>query len=55
MVLIPAIGQRIQDGGVNDDHELSRLRAEALSKQLIGSLGHRWALFQPVTPGSVLR
>jgi hypothetical protein len=39
MVLIPAIGQRIQDGGVNDDHELNGLPAEALSKQLIGSLG----------------
>ena len=40
MVLVPAIGQRIQDVGVNDDHEVSRLPAEALSKQLIGSLGH---------------
>jgi hypothetical protein len=38
MVLIPAIG--IQGFGVNDDHELNRLRAEALSKWLIGSLGH---------------
>jgi hypothetical protein len=40
MVLIPAIGQRVQDVGVNDDHELNRLPAEALNKQLIGSLGH---------------
>ena len=40
MVPIPAIGQRIQDVGVNDDHELNRLPAEALSKQLIGSLRH---------------
>ena len=40
VVLIPAIGQGIQDVGVNDDHEVSRLPAEALSKQLIGSLGH---------------
>ncbi len=40
MVRIPAIGQRIQDFGVNDDHELSRLPAEALGEQLIGSLGH---------------
>ena len=40
MVLIPAIGQRIQDVRVNDDHELNRLPAEALSKQLIGSPGH---------------
>ncbi len=40
MALIPAIGQRRQDFGVNDDHELSRLPAEALSKRLTGSLGH---------------
>ena len=40
MVLVPAIGQRIRDVGVNDDHEVSRLPAEALSKQFIGSLGH---------------
>jgi hypothetical protein len=40
MVLVPAIGQRVQDVGVNDDHEVSRLPAEGLSKQLIGSLGH---------------
>jgi hypothetical protein len=39
MALIPAIGQRVQDAGVNDDHELGRLRAEAPSKRLIGSLG----------------
>jgi hypothetical protein len=36
----PGDGQRIQDVGVNGDHEVSRLPAEALSKQLIGSLGH---------------
>lgn len=36
----PAIGQSVQDVGVNDDHEVSRLPAEALSKQLIGSLGY---------------
>ena len=40
MVLIPAVGQRIKDIRVNDDHELKRLPAEALSKQLICSLGH---------------
>ena len=40
MVLIPAIGQLIQDIGVSDDHELSRLRAGALSKRLTGSPGH---------------
>ncbi len=40
MMLIPAIGQRIQDVGVNGDHEVSRLPAEALGKQLIGPLGH---------------
>ncbi len=40
MVLVPAISQRIQDVGVNDDNEFSRLPAEALSKQLIGSPGH---------------
>jgi len=40
MVLIPATGQRIHDVGVNDDHELSRLPTEALSKQLTGSPGH---------------
>jgi hypothetical protein len=40
MVLIPAIGKHIQGFGVNDDHELNRLRAEALSKWLIGSLRH---------------
>ena len=33
-------GQGIQDVGVNDDHEVSRLPAEALPEQLIGSLGH---------------
>lgn len=38
VVLIPAIGQRIQDVGVSDDHELSRLPAEPLSKRLTGSL-----------------
>jgi hypothetical protein len=40
VVLVPAIGQRIQDVGVNDDHEVSRLPAEALGEQLIGPLGH---------------
>jgi hypothetical protein len=40
VVLVPAIGQRIQDVGVNDDHEFSRLPAEALSQQLIGPLRH---------------
>jgi len=40
VVLIPPIGQGIQDVGVNDDHEVSRLPAEALPEQLIGSLGH---------------
>ena len=40
MVRIPAIGQRVQDVGVNDDHKLSRLPAEPFSEQLIGSLGH---------------
>jgi hypothetical protein len=40
VVLVPAIGQSVQDVGVNDDHEVSRLPAEALSKQLIGSLGY---------------
>ena len=40
MVLVPAIGQRIQDVSVNDDHEFSRLPAEALSQQLIGPLRH---------------
>jgi hypothetical protein len=40
MVLIPAIGQSVQDVGVNDDHEVSRLPAEALGQKLIGSLGH---------------
>jgi hypothetical protein len=35
----PADRQRMQDFGVNDDRELSRLRAEALGKRLIGSLG----------------
>ena len=39
-MLIPAIGQRIQDVRVNDDHELDRLPAEALSQQLICPLGH---------------
>jgi hypothetical protein len=39
-VLIPAIGQRIQDFDVDDGHELSRLWAETLSKRLIGSLEH---------------
>jgi hypothetical protein len=38
MVLVPAVGQRIQDVGVNDDHEFSRLPAEALGQQLIGPL-----------------
>jgi hypothetical protein len=40
VVLIPAVGQGIQDVGVNDDHEVSRLPAEALSEQLVGSLGY---------------
>ena len=40
MVLVPAIGQCIQDVSVNDDHEFSRLPAEALSQQLIGPLRH---------------
>jgi hypothetical protein len=40
MVFVPAIGQRIQDVSVNDDHEFSRLPAEALSQQLIGPLRH---------------
>ena len=40
VVLVPAIGQGVQDVGVNDDHEVSRLPAEALGKQLIGSLGY---------------
>jgi hypothetical protein len=40
MVLVPAVGQRVQDVGVNNGHEVSRLPAEALSEQLIGSLGH---------------
>ena len=40
MVLVPPIGQRIQDVSVNDDHEFSRLPAEALSQQLIGPLRH---------------
>ena len=40
VVLIPAIGQGIQDVGVDDDHEVSRLPAEALPEQPIGSLGH---------------
>ena len=40
MVLVPAIGQRLQDAGVSDAHEVGRLGAEALSKQLIGSPGH---------------
>ena len=40
VVLVPAIGQSVQDVGVNDDHEVSRLPAEALSRQLIGSLGY---------------
>ena len=40
MVLIAAVGQGVQGVAVNDDHEVSRLPAEALGKQLIGSLGH---------------
>jgi hypothetical protein len=40
VVLIPAVGQGIQDVGVNDDHEVSRLPAEAPGKQLIDLLGH---------------
>jgi hypothetical protein len=40
VVLIAAIGERIQDVGVNDDHKFNRLPAEAFSQQLIGSPGH---------------
>jgi hypothetical protein len=40
MVLVPAVGQRIQDVEINDDQEFSRLPAEALSQQVTGPLRH---------------